>query len=215
MRKPPGVASPKGHQRHQRSAFLKGRCRWALGMAGRAVPLCPSQERGGGARAKSVRCRDPVNLPLFKAGDARPRSPPLLCRAGAAPGGPRVSHLPHAAVPGRRRPAGPRDGAAVLLAHVPPRLPPRPGGLFLGRQLPLPRLSPLPLLLPEETPGELIAVGKRRHCRGKGRPRPDARRRSGVTRDPACAPRTPCNSAVKANSVFIKRVQIHEFKHVK
>nr|KAF6419305.1 ring finger protein 32 [Rousettus aegyptiacus] len=87
--------------------------------------------------------------------------------AGAAPGGPRVSHLPHAAVPGRRRPAGPRDGAAVLLAHVPPRLPPRPGGLLLGRQLPLPRLSPLPLLLPEETPRELIAVGKRRHSGGK------------------------------------------------
>ncbi|XP_039693153.1 RING finger protein 32 isoform X2 [Pteropus medius] len=122
---------------------------------------------------------------------SRGRAHSLSRVAGAAPGGPRVSHLPHPAVHGQRRPGGaagagrrpalPGDGAAVLLTHVPPRLPARPGGVLLGRQLPLPRLSPLPLLLPKESPRKLIH-GREVSCHS-GR-RPPSPRRTVAQRSP-------------------------------
>lgn len=80
------------------------------------------------------------------------------CVAGAAPGDPRVLHLPDPALTlgprrrRRRRPPCPPlagDGAAVLLARVSPHVPPRSGGVLRGGQS-FARVSSLPLLLPKE-----------------------------------------------------------------
>nr|KAF6470227.1 ring finger protein 32 [Molossus molossus] len=79
--------------------------------------------------------------------------------AGPAPGDLRVLYLPHAAVPEQRpQPAPPGDGAPVLLTRVPPRVSAGPGAVLLGGQLSLPRLPPVPLLLPEENPRELTSA---------------------------------------------------------
>lgn len=81
----------------------------------------------------------------------------FVLHAGPWPGEPRMFHLPLPTVTQRPPRAPPGDGAPVLLAPVPPRVSPRPGGVLPGRQFSFACLSTLPLLLSKENTRMLIA----------------------------------------------------------